>query len=133
MDLSRQEKQEHEKVLGEIELKAQMEDMEGETIRKRKEKRLMLARNQFEKNRFLPTRRQQKESLANWDRGLYYPYDFDKGFPIVVAVSEMGNPAGSATRDKRSEYERFHPNKTYSSDRYIKGKDGKWGTWDNKG
>eukprot|EP01038_Epipyxis_sp_PR26KG_P008877 gene8877-11974_t len=79
----------------------------------------LIAEGQFEKVRLKPTKREFLASVNNWFRGIYYPYNYDKGYPLMSVDSKTILRAnGMVVRDK-AEFERFIPNATYSSENFI--------------
>lgn len=44
--------------------------------------------NDFAGMRRLPTEREHLKSMRQWHRGIYYPYNIDKGFPFIIRAME---------------------------------------------
>jgi len=78
----------------------------------------MIDLGEYAELRQLPTKREHRESLKNWHKGHYYPYDLEKGFPQIVDDVSSSRPACEDVTT--SKYDVFVPNRVFSSKNFIK-------------
>lgn len=110
-DLRKRERQEQEKEMQEY------MDKHVVDIHKEKRDRAKLTKeNKFEQLRKLPTERQYREGMENWQKGIHYPYDWDKGIPFVI-VEHKGRAGALVHRDLN--FETFIPKEEFKSDAFT--------------
>jgi len=76
--------------------------------------------NTFEQLRTLPTEREFNNSLDQWHKGIYYPYDTESGYPYV----SVGILDGTEIIKDRNHFETMEAARVYSAKNYIEGNDG---------
>jgi hypothetical protein len=109
-----------EKLRAEKQFQKQVADTVIDLHKDARERAALYKAGDFEGLRKPPTRRQFDRSMKNWHKGVHYPYNMERGFPVLLHDMK-GVAAGSLVMRDKHTFESFTPAISHSSARFTKG------------